>query len=414
MVVFAITTAYMVFIETHWYVWRVFKDDNSTAEELNARPQKNNITNSSALNARGTGPIGYNDNGQIQTGSHLSLNKIFTEHSDKELKPTVDMPAEYFSKYFPKFKTERMMIYSCASSRSLCGGWGDRIRGLYSVYMLSILQKRTFGIEITKPCTIEEVYRPNMLDWRVPLNAFYGKQVGRTVYLDKRAPPHTVEDILARVPDNDTVRVTFNQDYIDTFRYHKSGYEAFAFLKHLAYSDIRKIIYYGLFKHTDPFTEELNQFFDEKVGDHKLISVHIRIGDPGGRVRYREEDLDIIWDFLLQYRNKSNYKIFVASDRQYLKDHARNLFGDQFVGFNEEIIHTDHIRYRNETACRGHRFSLLEFAILARSDASLLTRSGFGIEAAYLRPTPDNLYCYIQNRGIIPCTPVSLKSLYGR
>ena len=365
----------------------------------------------SSLNASETGSKGLHMKKRIQTGLPDVLKRIVKEHSTEKQNPTVDMPSEYFSKYFPQIKTDRMMIYSCVNH--LCGGWGDRIRGLYSVYILSVFQNRTFAIEIMKPCDIGEFLRPNILDWRVPLNTLDSKTVSRASLLDKRVPPLTVEEILAKVPDTDIVRVTFNMDFIDVFRFHERGKEKFAFLKHLFNSDIHKIIYKGLFKLTDSLEEELNHFFDNKVGDHKLISAHIRVGDDG-KIRLKKEDLDKIWDFLMQYRNKNNCKIFIASDRQYVKDNAHNLFGDQYVGFAEKVIHTDHVRLGNVTACQGHRLSILEHSVLARSDTLLVTSSGFGIEAAYLRSTPDNLYCYLINEGLIACRPESLKALYNR
>ena len=77
-------------------------------------------------------------------------------------------------------------------------------------------------------------------------------------------------------------------------------------------------------------------------------------------------------------------------------------------------LYTDIVKYRNDTACQGHRFSLLEHAILARSDTLLLTKSGFGIEAAYIRQRTEQLYCYVVTDGVIPCTPESLKAFYQR
>ena len=410
-VVVAIAATYFTYTDVHLYVSRVCKCDNSTANGLSARPPENIFMNSS-LNASEIGTEGFHMKKRIQTGLPDAFKRTVKEYSAEKQNPTVDMPSEYFLKYFPQLKSDRMMIYSCVNR--LCGGWGDRIRGLYSVYILSVFQNRTFAVEIMKPCDIGEFLRPNILDWRLPSNTLDGKNVSVVSLIDRGAPPLTVEDILANVPDTDIVRVTFNMDFINVFRFHERGKEKLAFLKHLFNSDIHKIIYHGLFKLTDSLEEELNQFFGNKVGDHKLISAHIRVGDEGGRIRLKEEDLDKIWDFLMQYRNKSTCKLFIASDRQYVKDNAQNLFGDQYVGFTEKIIHIDHVRYRNDTACQGHRLSILEYSVLARSDTLLVTSSGFGIEAAYLRSTPDNLYCYLVNEGTIACRPESLKALYNR
>ena len=75
----------------------------------------------------------------------------FYEEADNKQKAFVDN----FSKQFPIIESERFMIYTC-SGLGLCGGWGDRLRGLYSVYLLSALQNRSYGIEMNRPCPIEK------------------------------------------------------------------------------------------------------------------------------------------------------------------------------------------------------------------------------------------------------------------
>ena len=404
------------------YIRRVVKNEFSTTVSLLDKPQKSNksCTSSSSLNGCGKEPKGYNKNETIVSGQSLTSNKTLTELSDKEATPAVDKPDEYFLKYFPRLNTKKMMIYTCVGG--LCGGLGDRLRGIYSVYILSVFQNRTFGIDIKKPCPIEGFIQPNVLDWRVPSNVTANKTVGRASLLDRKAPPLTVEKILEKIPDTDIVRITFNEDFIDVFRFykpdnktfHKPGNETFNFLQHLINSDIHRIIYHGLFKLKKPFEEQLNQFFNKKIGDHKLISAHIRMGDTGGRQKHSQKDLDKIWTFLIQYSKLSDYKIFIAADNQTVKNVAGHLFGEQYVGLTEKIIHIDHVKYRNETACGGHRLSFLEQAILARSDTLLLTSSGFGIEAAYIRQKREQLYCYLKTDGVIPCTPESLKALYKR
>lgn len=86
----------------------------------------------------------------------------FYEEADNKRKAFMDD----FSKQFPIGGSERFMIYAC-SGPGLCGGWGDRLRGLYSVYLLSVLQNRSFGIEMNRPCPIEKFIRPAVLDWTI-------------------------------------------------------------------------------------------------------------------------------------------------------------------------------------------------------------------------------------------------------
>ena len=70
-----------------------------------------------------------------------------------------------------------------------------------------------------KPCSIENFIQPNVLDWRVPSNVSDNKTIGRAKFLNEKAPPLTVEQILEKVPDADIVHLTINQDYKDVFKF---------------------------------------------------------------------------------------------------------------------------------------------------------------------------------------------------
>ncbi len=45
----------------------------------------------------------------------------------------------------------RYIVYECIEGMGLCGGWGDRLKGIYSAYAWSLLSKRKFYININKP-----------------------------------------------------------------------------------------------------------------------------------------------------------------------------------------------------------------------------------------------------------------------
>ena len=138
----------------------------------------------------------------------------FYEEADNKQKAVVD----YFSKQFPIIESERFMIYTCSGS-GLCGGWGDRLRGLYSVYLLSILQNRSFGIEMNRPCPIEKFIRPAVLNWTIFKKNIIGKTTDQLRILDWKAPPLTLQKILSQVPTTDVVRVTFNGTILTYLRH---------------------------------------------------------------------------------------------------------------------------------------------------------------------------------------------------
>lgn len=47
----------------------------------------------------------------------------------------------------------------------LVKGWGDRLRGIMSLFMLSLMLDRNFRIEITHPCNLTYILRPNLYNW---------------------------------------------------------------------------------------------------------------------------------------------------------------------------------------------------------------------------------------------------------
>ena len=56
----------------------------------------------------------------------------------------------------------KYLVYVCHEN---CGGWGDRLRGIMSLFMLSLMLDRNFRIEITHPCNLTHILRPNLYNW---------------------------------------------------------------------------------------------------------------------------------------------------------------------------------------------------------------------------------------------------------
>lgn len=347
----------------------------------------------------------HSDTGFLRI-SELETATMFFEEAVKKKEVFVD----YFAKHFPKVQNDKFMIYKC-SGGGLCGGWGDRLRGLYSVYLLSLLQNRTFGLDMKKPCSIEKFIQPAVLNWTVQKKNINGKRAGHLTILDRKSPPLTLLQILTQVPTADVVSITFNEDYLDAFKSHKHILEMTPNISELPTVDIARSIYHGLFRYEHSFEKEIKHFFDVAFTGFHLIGVHIRVD----KTRLQERDLETIWKFLDQFRSKDKYKVFIASDTQSVKDKARSLFPTQYIGLPGTIIHTDTRLLRSANACDGLKLSLFDHAILVRSQILLLTPSGFGIEAARARHTSDNLFCYIKKeRKVIRCQRESLKTLYHR
>ena len=55
----------------------------------------------------------------------------------------------------------------------LCGGWADRLKGIYSAYSWSLISDRKFYIKINEPCELKNILEPNNIDWNTNFNELY-------------------------------------------------------------------------------------------------------------------------------------------------------------------------------------------------------------------------------------------------
>ena len=76
-----------------------------------------------------------------------------------------------------KSQNERYIMYRCDQKldRDFCGGIGDRLKGILSTYLWSLLTNRTIVVKITRPCNIINLMEPNLVDW--------DKQIGEVTWL---------------------------------------------------------------------------------------------------------------------------------------------------------------------------------------------------------------------------------------
>ena len=59
--------------------------------------------------------------------------------------------------------SNQILTYYCAKD---CGGWGDRLRGITSTYILAVLLRRRFLIDMQYPCHLSNFLTPNLIDWQ--------------------------------------------------------------------------------------------------------------------------------------------------------------------------------------------------------------------------------------------------------
>ena len=167
--------------------------------------------------------------------------------------------------------------------------------------------------------------------------------------------------------------------------------------------------YNQLFKLPERLQARYQEFLREAKPneDTGLICAQIRVGSKTGK---NNQDLffmarnqtSVYWDlikteFIQKLYEKGNYKIFVTSDREDVKEEAVQLFGQhKVIATRNSSMHFGiDISQSNDPRCPNLENVLYDFNLLSNCDAAAVSHSGFGIMAMLNRPDPNkNFFIY--------------------
>ena len=308
-----------------------------------------------------------------------------------------------FKTTFPSNKT---MIYSC---RSFCGGWGDRLRGILSAYVLSVLSRRRFMIDMPYPCNILDVLQPNIINWtytepdrslnrtRLTINTMPSWQTKH------KAEIHTMiksQNFVQAWSSYDDIFISTNSDYMMlAFRNNHLLNETRALLDRLPVSQssmqaLFALIFELLFTPTSKVIQRVNAVLAASL-QRNLICFHIRIGKNANnpydhaftaRVNTSQSMIRFADHHLL---NKSSYLIFVTSDSgQAVSDVLRHYPASSMTVVGP-ILHIDRFDRQSPTLSDGFVKVIADFYLLGECHMSLLSSSGFSAWANRRRKNPQ-------------------------
>lgn len=327
--------------------------------------------------------------------------------------PNNDNTDIYLEQFLPKYSNpNRYMIYECSD---VCGGLGDRQKGIVAAYLISLLANRTFGIVHTKPMDIISFVRPNKIDWYITKS----KVEGLSTHNHFPMQSTTFKARLSTLDFNqfytkDVIYFRGNLEFVPALRHHYDAVKVFPDIMRMSNSDIYHTVLTLLFKLEISLQEELKTINENQIKGRKLVCAHMRMGrnptiptDISPKLHTNE--LDLIWNFMDQYKQPDKNSIFVASDSIEIKNIAKQRYPLQYVDVPGPIVHIDQIGYKNESA--GMMKLFLEQSLLSQCDVLIVTKSGFSRIAAYIRNTSRDLYCYL-NGTLFPCRHDLLDQIY--
>ncbi|XP_041356504.1 S-antigen protein-like isoform X2 [Gigantopelta aegis] len=285
----------------------------------------------------------------------------------------------------------RYLIYQCDET-STCGGWGDRQRGMVSVFLLAIVTNRMFGINMTSPCDLKLFYIPNQVNWIVKKRDLKALSKIHVYGMDRNKNLYNLPtlDFNKRFPQ-DVVYLHTNIDYF------------WAIVKNPVFSKhLPKWVAYGrnkafrtawnmMMKYTAHFEEHVDNLMSLTSGGD-LLCAHVRLRrNPtipnDAKSINSPATVKHLWKFLDKYVTNSS-RVFIATDSLEVRKMSKEYYKGRQLDSGGIILHIDRQRKWSQ-ACEGFEMALLDQAILTQCSVLVSSASMFSQRAAMLSNTKD-------------------------
>ncbi|KAL6063024.1 hypothetical protein QOT17_011820 [Balamuthia mandrillaris] len=326
-------------------------------------------------------------------------------------------------------RAPRYAVYQC--SGKFCGGYGDRMTGIVSVFLYAILTDRAFMVDWTTPVDITE-FLHSPLDWRWDssrLSAFSSIPKTKTLrqidIKDTAAQKYYQQrDILSK--EDHQLDVVYIQTNIAWYQEllrspllaeklrSKMGIEN-------GWETSWDTEFWGcLLTHLVRPSPALQQEVDEvkkQMGTHFNIGIQVRTGGEWDNSRLKGESLDSFWQCAqhLAHQLKSfhlqqgveqedvDYKFYVTGDADSVLTAAKEALGeDRVVALTGPITHTE--KSSRAAAREGMMRTLTDVWMLGETNLTVGTTSNFARVGTYrsLRPLAYMLPA-ARTKGYLEC-----------
>ena len=309
------------------------------------------------------------------------------------------------------FHSFRFLVYSCEGLRHGCGGYGNRIEAISSLFFLAVLTKRAFLIDWNGSLPIGNYLQPKNINWNYSTakldglrrrRHYWGK--GNNIHVENdvtRSPTESYEDFKKWVENVDFTRllhrpveiITSFWFFAPSFRRNKHFSELARMLGNPSRGHRFSMIgcaFHFLFQKTPAFEERLlaaRASLDFKP-DVPKIGIHVRLGDLPSFGRQSRRDVrttDFVRYFTcaLQMQRaiseadpniaESDIKWFLATDNNDVKKYALENYPHKVRTLT---IKLEHIALKKPSE-EGLIGVLLDNFLLSESDFLIMSESSF-------------------------------------
>ena len=318
---------------------------------------------------------------------------------------------------------QRKFIVDRCLEHETCNGWADRQCGIVSTYLMAQLTKRYFVINHTKPCRLDSYLIPNRYNW-TECSEYISSLPESHSQIVRNAKSRRFINAINKTNFDDVfqsqvVFIRTGNKWTDAIISHPKAAVNIPWAVGKSYSEIDKLVLDKLFRPVPKLEKDIRLYMEKVVGPQKLICGHIRVGQNPSipkdvRRRAGGPNVTMILQFLKQYDIPAKYVVYVATDSDEIRQYVMEHFTSRFT-VDMPIVHVDRFSYRNKsTACEGFYAAFLEQYLLSKCDLLVVTRSGFGVKAAYMSDKDQELYLYdLRSETIVKVTKDMIKPYYS-
>lgn len=316
----------------------------------------------------------------------------------------------------PSLNDSKTIKYQCTS---VCGGLGDRLRGLIMSYFFSLLLNRQLVIDMNWPCKFDNYFEYNKYKWisssnytfngswfyisAIDHNKILVNELEKTFFIDKWSK-------------YDNIQISTNMDFLSILFsniYLKSNPIIKMFVDNMSEGEANIQTLFPLFFEIllKP-KEEIRNLIDQLMinrSNEELICTHLRIGKNPSNPRDHQFDYSskITKEFIHfisknQFLEKSSSRsLFISSDSINSIQQIENSFPNRSFSIPGPILQID-LPADGIDCNQGFIKVVSDFYLLSECQIIILTNSGFSAFANRRRQDPYlNLYKYNSKQNII-------------
>ena len=363
------------------------------------------------------------------TGSSLSCDRLCTARDKRpeflELRKILDSYKSFHDTARHSMLTTRTPIRSltwlCISS---CAGIGDRVRGMYSAFLLAMAMNRAFFIFESDDVQETMLLQPNTIDWR-PVHNCLMPRPDEILGVDRF--DETIDKLSSKTHIYQSAFRVQPSELIWSMNRSSSAWENKPLVKILLSLQSRdpglhcllSIIHQYLFRVSQEVaTVAASSLKQLDLRPQQFVSAHIRTGFMShsyfGEVVWRKEYFlgtrfartEEAWKGIMDCavsiadgRLGKGSPILVSSDEQQVKEWAEQTYGSRIRMLDVHPIHVNHPSWTGTSGSvhKSYFENWLEIAVMAHARAVVGTRSGFSNTAAHMCSTPPaaiDIYTY--------------------